>query len=59
MTQLSKVKQNIHEHKDKRQIMQPQKTQRQTQCSTGLCELLLLTVPIEEVARLQYIKQFG
>jgi len=25
---------------------------------TGLCELFLLTVPIEEVARWQYIKQF-
>jgi len=55
MTQLSKVKQNIHEHKDK--SCNP-KTQRQTQGSTGLCELFLLTVPIEEVARWQYIKQF-
>jgi len=38
--------------------MQPKKTQRQTQGPTGLCELFLLTVPIEEVARWQYIKQF-
>jgi len=36
--------------------MQPKK--RQTQGPTGLCELFLLTVPIEEVARWQYIKQF-
>jgi len=28
--------------------------QRQTQGPTGLCELFLLTVPIEEVARCQY-----
>jgi len=34
--------------------MQPQKTQRQTHGPTGLCELFLLTVPIEEVARWQY-----
>jgi len=40
--------------------MQPNKTQnRQTQGPTGLCELFLLTVPIEEVAHWQYIKQFG
>jgi len=39
--------------------MQPKKhTQRQTQGPTKLCELFLLTVPIEEVARWQYIKQF-
>ena len=39
--------------------MQPNKTQkRQTQGPTGLCEQFLLTVPIEEVARWQYIKQF-
>jgi len=33
-----------------------QKTQRQTHSHspTGLCELFLLTVPIEEVARCQY-----
>jgi len=31
-----------------------QKTQRQTHGRTGLCELCLLTVPIEEVARCQY-----
>ena len=30
------------------------KTQRQTHGPTGLCELFLLTVPIEEVARCQY-----
>ena len=35
-----------------------QKTQRQTQGPTGLYELFLLTVSIEEVARWQYIKQF-
>ena len=35
-----------------------QKTQRQTHGPTGLCELFLLTVPIEEVARWQYTKQF-
>jgi len=38
--------------------MQPKKTKRQTQGTTGLCELFLLTVPIEKVARWQYIKQF-
>ena len=31
--------------------MQPKKTQRQAQGPTGLYELFLLTVPIEEVAR--------
>ena len=31
-----------------------QKTQRQTHGPTGLYELFLLTVPIEEVARCQY-----
>ena len=31
-----------------------QKTQRQTHGPTGLCELFLLTVPIEEVARCHY-----
>jgi len=35
--------------------MQPKKTKSQTQGPTGLRELLLLTVPIEEVARWQYI----
>ena len=34
--------------------MQPKKTQRQTHGPTGLRELFLLTVPIEEVARCQY-----
>jgi len=33
-------------------------TKRQTQGPTGLYELFSLTVPIEEVARWQYIKQF-
>jgi len=33
-------------------------TKRQTQGPTGLYELFLLTVPIEEVARWQYKKQF-
>jgi len=37
--------------------MQP-KTQRQTHGPTRLYELFLLTVPIEEVARWQYRKQF-
>jgi len=31
-----------------------QKTQRQTHGPTGLCELFVLNVPIEEVARCQY-----
>jgi len=35
--------------------MQPKKTKRQTQGPTGLYELFLLTVPIEEVPRWQYI----
>jgi len=39
--------------------MQPKKTKRQTQGPTGLYELFLLTVPIEEIARWQYIKQFS
>jgi len=57
MTQLFKVKQNIHQHKDKSCNLK--KTKRQTQGPTGLYELLfLLAVPIEEVARWQYIKQF-
>jgi len=39
--------------------MQPKKIQKvKTQGPTGLYELSLLTVPIEEVARWQYIKQF-
>jgi len=38
--------------------MQPKKTERQTQGPTGLYELFLLTVPIQGVARWQYIKQF-
>jgi len=39
--------------------MQPKKnTKRQTQGPNGLCKLFSLTVPIEEVARWQYIKQF-
>jgi len=51
MTQLTKVKQNTHEHKDKSCNL---KTQRQTHGPTGLYELFLLTVPIEEVARCEY-----
>jgi len=40
--------------------MQPNKTQKDKLKAqlTGLCELFLLIVPIEEVARWQYIKQF-
>jgi len=39
--------------------MQLKNTKRQTQGPTGLYELFLLTVTIEEVARWQYIiKQF-
>jgi len=56
MTQLSKVKQNIHRHKDKSCNLK--NTERHTQGPTGLCDLFLLTVPIEELARRQYIKQF-
>jgi len=51
MTQLTKVKQNTHEHKDK--SCNPKNT-KQTHGPTGLCELFLLTVPIEEAARFQY-----
>jgi len=53
MTQLSKVKQNIHQHKYKSCNLK--NTKSQTQGPTGLYELFLLT---EEVARWQYIKQF-
>jgi len=38
--------------------MQPKNNTIQTHGPTGLCELFLLTVPIKEVARWQYIKQF-
>jgi len=39
--------------------MQPKKNiKRETQGPTGLYELFLLTVPIEEVVHWQYIKQF-
>ena len=51
-TQLSKVKQNIHQHKDKSCNLK--NTKRQTRGPTELYELFLLTVPIEEVARCQY-----
>ena len=34
--------------------MQPKNTKRQAQGPTGLYELSLLTVPIEQVARRQY-----
>jgi len=56
MTPLSKVKQNIHQHKDKSSKLK--NTKRQTQDPTGLYELFLLTVPIEEVARWQNTNQF-
>jgi len=56
MTQLTKAKQNIHQHKDKSCNLKDIKGQ--TQGPTGLHELFLLTVPTEEVARCQYIKQF-
>jgi len=46
MTQMFKVKQNVHQHKD---TSCNQKTQRQTHGPTGLYELFLLPVPIEEV----------
>jgi len=36
--------------------MQPKNTKRQTHSPTGLYELFLLTVPIEEVARWQLYK---
>jgi len=52
MTKLSKVKQNIHKYKKINHATQ--KTQRQTHGPTGMCELFLLTVLIEEVARCQY-----
>ena len=47
MTQLFKVKQNIHEH------MQPQKHKDKLKAQSG-CVNCFLTVPIEEVARCQY-----
>jgi len=53
MTQLSKVKQNIHQHKHKSCNLKKHK-KGQTQGPTGLYELFLLTVRIEEVARCQY-----
>ena len=55
MTPLTKVKQNIRKHKHKSSNLK--NTKSQTQGPTGLCELFLLTVPIEEVACRQYIKQ--
>jgi len=57
MTQLTKVKLNIHQHKDKSCNLINTKKDK-TQRPTGLYELFLLTVPIEDVARWQYIKQF-
>ena len=56
MTQLSKVKQNIHQHKDKSCNLK--NTKSQTHGPIGLYELFVLTVSIEEVARWQYTKQF-
>jgi len=47
MTQLSKVKQNIHKHKDKSLNLKNHKSR--TQGPIGLYELFLLTLPIEEV----------
>ena len=50
MTQLSKVKQNKYKHKEKSCNLKNIKILTQ-----GPAELFLLTVPIEEVARWQYI----
>jgi len=47
MTQLTKVKQNIHIHKDKSCNLKKQKDKLKAQ-------LFLLTVHIEEIARWQY-----
>jgi len=55
VTQLSKVKQNT---KTRRKIVQLKKNKKTQESPTGLYELFLLTVPIEDVARWQYIKQF-
>jgi len=52
MTQLSKVKQNIHQQKDELFNLKTQKDK--TQGPSGLYELFLLTVPIERVARCQH-----
>jgi len=49
-------KQNVHKHKDK--SFNLKNTKRQTQGPTVLYELFFLAVPIEEVARWQYKKQF-
>jgi len=38
--------------------MQPKRYKKTNSRPTGLYELFLLNVPIEEVARWQYIKQF-
>jgi len=38
--------------------MQPKKHKKDSRPNRAVCELFLLTVPIEEVARWQYIKQF-
>jgi len=57
MTQLTKVKQNTHQHKDKSCNLK--KTQKdKLKAQPGCMNFFLLTVPIEEVARWQYIKQF-
>jgi len=45
-----------HKHNDK--SFNLKNIKRQTQGPTGMYELFLLTVPIEEVAGWQYIKQF-
>jgi len=50
MTRLTKVKQNIHQHKDTSCNLK--NTKRQTQGPTGLYELL--TVPVEYISHWQY-----
>ena len=52
MTQLTNVKQNIHEHIDK-SCNKKHKLTAHPGCVNCLCELWL-TVPIEEAARCQY-----
>jgi len=50
MTQLPKVKQNIHEHKNKSAT---QKHKDKLTAQPGCVNCFLLTVPIEEAARCQ------
>jgi len=54
MTELFKVKQTKHKDKS-RNLIKHKKTHSKP---NRLCELFLLTVPTEEVARWKYIKQF-